>query len=83
MAGRRSTSSQSNRFTSPLQGAPNVILTPLVGGSTEEAQHYQTDGEIGYVVLDTDGVRTDAEDILRDIRGLSGTIRTRVLNQPS
>jgi len=54
-----------------------------VGGSTGEAQHHQTDGEIGYVVLDTDGVRTDAEDILRDIRGLSGTIRTRVLNQPS
>jgi len=25
------------------------------------AQHYQTDGEIGYVVLDTDGVRTGAE----------------------
>ncbi|MFC0407490.1 phosphoglycerate dehydrogenase [Roseomonas elaeocarpi] len=26
------------RFTSPLQGARNVILTPHVGGSTEEAQ---------------------------------------------
>ena len=144
-------SSNADRFTSPLQGAPNVILTPHVGGSTEEAQerigeevtrklieysdvgstvgavnfpqvqlsprpdgirfiqvqrnmpgelgklnevfarfgvniaaqHYQTDGEIGYVVLDTDGVRTDAEDILREIRGLSGTIRARVLNQPS
>lgn len=144
-------SSNADRFTSPLQGAPNVILTPHVGGSTEEAQerigeevtrklieysdvgstvgavnfpqvqlsprpegirfiqvqrnmpgelgklnevfarhgvniaaqHYQTDGEVGYVVLDTDGVRTDAEDILRDIRGLSGTIRARVLNQPS
>lgn len=46
-------------------------------------QHNQTDGQIGYVVLDTDGVRTDADDIISDIRRLSGTIRARVLNQSS
>lgn len=144
-------SSNAEAFVTPLQGLENVILTPHVGGSTEEAQerigeevtrklieysdvgstlgavnfpqvqlsprpegtrfiqvqrnlpgelgklnevfarygvniaaqHYQTDGEIGYVVLDTDGPRPDAEEILRDIRGLSGTVRARVLNQPS
>jgi hypothetical protein len=35
------------------------------------------------VVLDTDGVRTDVDDLISDIRRLSGTIRARVLNQSS
>jgi D-3-phosphoglycerate dehydrogenase / 2-oxoglutarate reductase len=144
-------SSNAEKFESPLQGLDNVILTPHVGGSTEEAQerigaevarkfveysdvgsttgavnfpqvqlpprpagtrfiqvqrnlpgelghlnevfaqhkvniaaqHYQTDGELGYVVLDADGQVPDAEAIVREIRGLSGTIRARMLYRRS
>lgn len=31
--------SNDDPFLSPLRGVPNVILTPHIGGSTEEAQH--------------------------------------------
>tara|TARA_R110000868_G_scaffold64493_4_gene193693 strand:- start:25175 stop:26428 length:1254 start_codon:yes stop_codon:yes gene_type:complete len=136
-------------FASPLQGLDNVILTPHVGGSTEEAQerigeevarkladysdigntigavnfpqvllpprpagtrflqvqknlpgelgrlnevffrhgvniagqYYQTEGDIGYVVLDADGAIADAENILDDIRALDGTIRARLVHR--
>lgn len=46
------------------------------------AQNYQTDGEVGYVVMEAEGVSSaEATDILREIRALDGTIRARLLYQ--
>ena len=45
------------------------------------AQYYQTDGEVGYVVLDAEGAVENAEEIIAEIRKLPGTIRARRLNQ--
>ncbi len=140
-------SSNAERFTSPLQGLENVILTPHIGGSTEEAQerigvevarklieysdtgstvgavnfpqvqlparakgtrfiqvqrnlpgmlgrlnevlarhavniaaqYYETDNDVGYVVLDADASAADSQRVLSDIRALDGTIRARLL----
>ncbi len=142
-------SSNAERFESPLQGIDNVILSPHVGGSTEEAQerigaevarkfveysdvgstvgavnfpqvqlpprpvgtrfiqvqknipgelrllndvfarrgvniaaqYYQTDADVGYVVLDADGAVADADEILAEIRANPGTIRARLVHR--
>ncbi|MBV9076496.1 MAG: phosphoglycerate dehydrogenase [Methylobacteriaceae bacterium] len=139
--------SNNERFVTPLQNLDNVILTPHVGGSTEEAQerigsevarklveysdvgstagavnfpqvqlpprprgtrfmhvhgnepgtlgrlidvfsrrgvniasqYLQTDGAIGYVVIEADAERCQPEAILDEIRALPGTIRARLL----
>src|SRR6201995_1602208 len=43
--------SNADRFVTPLQGLPNVILTPHVGGSTEEAQD-RIGGEVARKLID-------------------------------
>jgi D-3-phosphoglycerate dehydrogenase len=134
-------------FTTPLQGLPNVILTPHIGGSTAEAQsrigqevarklidfsdtgatmgavnfpqvqlparatgarwihvhrnapgvlsrineafgqrglniaaqYYQTQAELGYVVVESVEARDAAEAILGELRMLPGTVRARLI----
>ncbi|MGY4329198.1 D-3-phosphoglycerate dehydrogenase [Bradyrhizobium sp. LB7.2] len=44
-------SSNSDRFKSPVQGLGNVILTPHIGGSTEEAQE-RIGGEVARKLVD-------------------------------
>ncbi|WP_027582313.1 phosphoglycerate dehydrogenase [Bradyrhizobium sp. Ai1a-2] len=43
--------SNADRFVSPLQGISNVILTPHIGGSTEEAQD-RIGGEVARKLID-------------------------------
>ncbi|MGO9391127.1 phosphoglycerate dehydrogenase [Rhodoblastus sp.] len=143
----REPAGNAEKFVSPLQGLENVILSPHVGGSTEEAQErigsevarklvdysdigstlgavnfpqvqlpprpngtrymhvhrnvpgmmmklndifsrrgmniasqfLQTDGEVGYVVIEADGTREDCEQVLEEIRALEGTLRARII----
>lgn len=43
------------------------------------AQYLQTDGELGYVVIDIDGGADEALEIQADLRAIDGTIRARFL----
>lgn len=43
------------------------------------AQYLQTDGELGYVVMDVDGGADEAQEIQAELRAVDGTIRARYL----
>ena len=43
------------------------------------AQYLQTDPEVGYVMLETDVVGGEGEQLLAELKAVAGTIRVRVL----
>jgi len=46
------------------------------------AQYLQTEGELGYVVLDAEVQEDIAADLLAQLRSLEGTIRSRMVYGP-
>jgi D-3-phosphoglycerate dehydrogenase len=48
-------------------------------GMNIASQFLQTDGEVGYVVIEADGTREDCEQVLEEIRVLEGTLRARII----
>ena len=61
----------------------NNIFTKV--NANISAQYLQTDGEVGYVVIEatTDGDKEIDIEILRALRNLEGTIRARILYRPN
>ncbi len=47
-------------------------------GMNIAAQYLQTDGDIGYVVVESD-TKADADAVLEELRGIEGTIRARLI----
>jgi D-3-phosphoglycerate dehydrogenase len=43
-------------------------------------QYLQTDGEIGYVVVEADVRAGSSKDVLEEMRAIEGTIRARLLH---
>ena len=43
------------------------------------AQYLQTQGELGYVVVESVGAQAHAEEILAELRALPGTVRARLI----
>jgi D-3-phosphoglycerate dehydrogenase len=50
-----------------------------VGGININGQHLQTDGEIGYVVIDVSASEEQSEDLREHLAEIPGTVRTRLL----
>lgn len=71
------------RFMHAHRNVPGILARVLDvfvrRGLNIGAQYLQTDGEIGYVVMDVDGGYDDAQEIQAELRAVEGTIRARFL----
>jgi D-3-phosphoglycerate dehydrogenase len=71
------------RFMHVHRNTPGLLAAVLDGfvrrGLNIGAQYLQTDGELGYAVIDVDGGGGEAQELLADLRGIPGTVRARYL----
>lgn len=71
------------RFMHVHRNAPGILARIIdifsKKGLNIVGQFLQTQGELGYVVIELDAVPPDARAILEELRALEGTIRARVL----
>ncbi len=71
------------RFMHVHRNAPGLLASLLDvfvrRGLNIGAQYLQTDGELGYVVMDVDGGADEAKEIQAELRAVRGTLRARYL----
>jgi D-3-phosphoglycerate dehydrogenase len=71
------------RFMHAHRNTPGLLAAVLDvffrRGINIGAQYLQTDGELGYVVIDADGGADEAQEIRDELRAVEGTLRARYL----
>ncbi len=71
------------RFMHVHRNTPGLLAAVLDvfvrRGLNIAAQYLQTDGELGYVVIDADGGADEAQEIRDELRAVGGTLRARYL----
>jgi D-3-phosphoglycerate dehydrogenase len=71
------------RFIHVHENRPGMLnkLNNLISdrGLNIGSEFLQTEGEVGYVVIEADGAGDFADDILTAMRAIPGTIRARLL----
>jgi len=74
---------QGTRFIHVHKNVPGVMnrLNQVFSrhGVNIAAQYLQTEGDLGYVVMEADGMGGDAEAVLEEMKAVEGTIRARLL----